>query len=170
MTDVIRDDWLLKQYEEAMAFAQRSPVVSLIPMQGMPPFRYLAKFECDGLVTTSAGIEVCDRHLVGIQFPKKYQHERCHPTEVFTWIEPKTAYHPNVRSPFCCVGDMPPGMSLLNLLQQLYQMISWQRFKPIEHDALNPDACRWAREHMDRLPIDPRRSMLHERPAGEATG
>jgi hypothetical protein len=52
-------------------------------------------------------------------------------------------------------------MSLLSLLHQLYQLITWQRFTPREDDALNKVACSWARKHLDRFPIDPRRSMLH---------
>ena len=51
-------------------------------------------------------------------------------------------------------------MSLLSLLHQLYQMITWQRFTPRENDALNKAACSWARDNLDRFPIDPRRSML----------
>jgi hypothetical protein len=51
-------------------------------------------------------------------------------------------------------------MTLLSLLQQLYQMITWQRFTPREDDALNREACAWARKNMHRFPVDPRRSML----------
>ena len=165
MTDEIRASWLETQYEEAMAFAQRSSVLSLAPAEGTPPYKYIAKFDCDGLAKTPEGITVSDRHLVGILFPEHYQHRRCHPGEVLTWLEPRTEFHPNIKPPFCCVGDMPPGMSLLNLLHQLYQMITWQRITPVENNALNQAACSWAREHMDRFPVDPRRSMLDQRSA-----
>ena len=161
MTDrQIRASWLEDQYVESMGIAQCSSILSLAPVAGDPPFKYIAKFECDGLVDTPDGVVVCDRHVVGIFFPEHYQRVSCDPGEVLTWLEPKTEFHPNIRAPFCCVGHIAPGMTLLSLLQQLYTMITWQRFTPLENNALNKDACRWAREHLERLPIDPRRSML----------
>ena len=143
-----------------MAFAQRSSVLSLAPVAGTPPFKYIAKFDCDGLIETNEGISVCDRHLVGIVFPEHYQRVSCAPGEVLTWLEPRTEFHANIRHPFCCIGHIAPGMTLLSILHQLYTMITWQRFTPVEGNALNKAACRWARENLDRFPIDPRRSML----------
>ncbi len=165
MTDAIRASWLETQYEESMAFAQRSSVLSLAPIEGAPPYKYIAKFDCGGLVRTTEGITVTDRHLVGILFPDQYLRTSCDPGQVLTWLEPDTEFHPNINPPYCCVGHIAPGMSLLSLLHQLYQMITWQRFTPREDDALNKSACSWAREHLDRFPIDPRRSMLNTRSA-----
>ena len=164
MIDSIFTAWLETQYQESMAFAARSSVLSLAPVAGTPPCKYIAKFDCDGLSKTNEGIAVCDRHLVGIFFPEHYLRTSCGPGEVLTWLEPHTEYHTNINPPFCCCGHIAPGMSLLSLLHQLYQMITWQRFTPREDDALNGAACSWAREHMDRFPIDPRRSMLDARP------
>jgi len=163
MTDSVRASFLAAQYEESMAFAQQSSVLSLAPIGGTPPARYIAKFDCDGLVDTDDGIAVCERHLVGISFPEHYQSVSCDPGEVLTWLEPRSAFHPNIRAPFCCVGHIPPGMTLLSLLHQLYTMITWQRFTPCEDKAMNRAACSWARKHLDRLPVDPRRSMLDAR-------
>ena len=146
-----------------MAFAQQSSVLSLAPVAGTPPFKYIAKFDCDGLVKTTEGIAVSDRHLVGILFPEQYLRTSCDPGQVLTWLEPLTEFHPNISPPYCCVGHIAPGMTLLSLLHQLYTMITWQRFTPREDDALNQVACSWAREHLDRFPIDPRRSMLDGR-------
>ena len=160
MTDAIRESWLESQYLEASAFAQESEVLSLAPVAGEPPYKYIALFHCDGLAKTDEGVAIVDRHLVGIQFPEHYLRMATDPRLLLTWLEPHNEFHPNIRAPFCCVGHIAPGMSLLGLLQQLYQMITWQRFTPREDDALNAEACRWAREHLDRFPIDPRRSML----------
>jgi hypothetical protein len=161
MADVIRAAWLATQYEEAMSFAQRSDVLSLAPVAGAPPCRYIARFDCKGLVKEQEDVRVANQHLVGIQFPQAYLRAPCNPGQVLTWLEPEAEFHPNIRAPFCCVGHIPPGMSLLSLLHQLYQMITWQRFTPREDDALNRDACRWARQHLERFPVDPRRSMLN---------
>jgi hypothetical protein len=162
MSDSIRDSWLQQQFLESMTFAKNSDVLSLAPVAGTPPYKYLARFQCDGLYKTADGITVVDQHLVGIWFPEQYLRASCDPGQVLTWIDPETEFHPNIRHPFCCVGHIAPGMSLLNLLHQLYQMITWQRFTPREDDALNKPACSWARQHQDRLPIDPRPSMLHQ--------
>jgi len=169
MHDSIRASFLKTQYEEAMAFAQRSSVLSLAPVAGAPPFKYIAKFDCDGLIESSGGITVCDRHLVGIVFPEHYQRVSCGPGEVLTWLEPHNEFQPNIRPPFCCIGHIAPGMTLLSILHQLYTMITWQRFTPIENNALNKVACRWARENLERLPIDPRRSMLGDSTDGGAS-
>jgi len=163
MTDSIRASWLETQYEESMAFAAKSSVLSVAPVAGTPPFKYIAKFDCDGLAKTTEGVTVHDRHLVGIFFPEHYQRRSCGPGEVLTWLEPHTEFHPNINPPLCCVGHISPGMSLLSLLYQLYQMITWQRFTPCEDDALNKAACGWARDRLDRFPIDSRRSMLDAR-------
>ncbi len=161
MTDSIRASWLEIQFVEAMNFAQRSDVLSLVPIAGDPPHKYIAKFDCAGLAETRAGVTVIDQHLVGIYFPEEYQRTVCDPGQVLTWLEPRNEFHPNISAPLCCVGPIPPGMSLLNLLHQLYAMITWQKFTPSEDDALNKVACSWARAHLDELPIDPRRSMLN---------
>ncbi len=163
MTDSIRASWLATQYDESMKFAAKSSVLSLAPVAGTPPFKYIAKFDCDGLAKTTEGVTVHDRHLVGIFFSENYLRRGCGAGEVLTWLEPHTVFHPNISPPFCCVGHISPGMSLLSLLHQLYQMITWQRFTPREDDALNKAACGWARDHLDRFPIDPRRSMLDAR-------
>ncbi len=160
MTDTIFDTWLHTQYLEAMSFAQKSDMLKLAPVAGAPPYKYLAEFRCDGLVESRGEISVSDRHLIGVSFPSDYLRSSSHPGQVLTWLEPAAEFHPNIRSPFCCVGHIAPGMSLLNLLHQVFQMITWQRYTPREDDALNADACRWARRNAERLPIDSRRSML----------
>jgi len=159
MEDTIRQSWLQEQYNEAMAFSRRSDVLSLAPVAGTPPYKYVARFECKGLIKTGKGIGIGDEHVVGIFFPQEYLRASCNPGQVLTWLGPQEEFHPNIRPPFCCVGHILPGMSLLSLLFQLYQMITWQRYTVDERDALNPEACRWARQNMQRLPIDTRRSM-----------
>ena len=162
MSDSIRRSWLQQQYHEGMTFARHSDVLSLAPITGAPPYKYIARFQCAGLSRTAAGITVIDQHLVGILFPEQYLRSSSDPGQVLTWLEPDTEFHPNIKPPFCCVGHIAPGMSLLGLLHQLYQMITWHRFTVREDDALNQIACSWARKHLDRFPVDPRRSMSNQ--------
>jgi len=169
MNDSIRASWLREQYLESMNFAQQSDVLSLAPVAGTPPYKYIARFQCNGLCKTDAGITVIEEHLVGILFPEHYLRSSCDPGQVLTWLEPATEFHPNIQAPYCCVGHIAPGMSLLSLLHQLYQMITWQRFTAREDDALNKPACSWARKNLDRFPVDPRRSMLQRPEASNAS-
>lgn len=159
MTDSILDSWLRDQYAEGMSLARHSTILDLAPVAGTPPYRYVARFKCTGLVSVDGRVAAAQQHLVGINFPGDYLRISCDPPRVLSWLEPGGAFHPNIRAPFCCVGHIPPGMPLTALLQQLYQMITWQRFTPDEGDALNPAACRWARRNLERLPVDPRRSL-----------
>lgn len=168
MSDSIFESWLRDQFHEAMSFARESRVLDLAPVAGAPPYRYVSRFRCAGLTSVRGRITIVREHLVGIQFPADYLRISCDPGRVLTWLEPKNAFHPNIRPPLCCVGHIPPGMPLMSLLQQLYQMITWQRFTPAERDALNREACRWARRHLERLPVDPRRSMREPQDSPQA--
>ena len=74
MADQIFTSWLETQYVEAMTFAQRSDVLSLAPIAGSPPYKYIAKFYCNGLAESEKGVAIVDRHLVGILFPGAYNY------------------------------------------------------------------------------------------------
>ena len=160
MNDPVFNDWLKHQYAEGMEFSTRSNVVDLAPIDGDPPFKYILRLQCRGLAQTDEGVHVVDRHLVGIRFPEDYLRVSCEPGRLLTWLEPSNEFHPNIRPPFCCIGHIAPGMGLVSLMQQLYSMVTWQRFTPREDDALNSAACVWARHNIDNLPVDRRRSMI----------
>ena len=49
-----------------------------------------------------------------------------------------------------------PGTSLCELLLQAYDMLTFNKLTPREDDALNRDACAWARAHMDLFPLTSR--------------
>ena len=68
------------------------------------------------------------------------------------------AWHPNIsaRAPFICIGRIAPGMSLTDIIHQLYEIICYQRYTPNEFDSLNKDCCSWARANSDRFPTDSR--------------
>jgi hypothetical protein len=54
-------------------------------------------------------------------------------------------------------------MSLVDLLFQCFEVITYQKVTMREDDALNHAACAWAREHQQRFPID-RRPLKWRRP------
>lgn len=160
MHDNIRNSWLLRQYEEGMNLAANSDILDLAPLEGSPPDRYLARYHCRGIVSSAGAVDIVDEHMVVIYFPAQYLRTKCEPGLVVTWLGPREIFHPNIRHHFCCPGDIPPGMSLYTLLCQIYQMISFQRYTTLEYDALNAEACRWARQNQHRFPVDQRRSLL----------
>jgi hypothetical protein len=94
---------------------------------------------------------------VGIYFSSDYL-RTVNPFETLTLFEPLNTFHPNVAfgAPFICVGHIVPGTSLVDLLYQVYEILTYQKLTPREDDALNKEACRWARANQGRFPIDPR--------------
>ena len=165
MSDRIFEIFLNRQLEEGLELAATSDIVDLLPVDGPPPQHYIADFHCRGLVRSKEGaIREWDRFTVGIYFPADYL-RAVDPFSILRWFGPPTrehpdifAWHPNIsnRAPFICVGKIAPGMSLTDLLHQLYEIISYQRYTPNEFDSLNKDWCSWTRTNAGLFPIDSR--------------
>jgi hypothetical protein len=157
--DSVFTAFLEAQREAGEALAAASDRLELRPGRGIAPDRYLARLACRGLVRTRTGeiVEADDWH-VGIWFPPNYLRGPIEPLEVVSLLAPTNAFHPNIRPPFICVGRVNPGTSLVDLLFQVYEIVSYQRVNPREDDALNLKACVWAREQQSRgrFPIDRR--------------
>jgi hypothetical protein len=164
MRDRIYTSWLVRQYDEAMRLASDTDLVQLLPLEpaGRPPDRYIAHFECVGLVRDQSS-EVREQAgaEVGIWFPRDYL-RRAEPFQVVTWLGPSNAFHPNIRPPFICIGRLTAGTSLVDILYQCFEIIVYRNWAA--HDGLNPEACQWVRNNQHRLPIDRRplkRRKLH---------
>lgn len=156
--DAVRDAFLLRQYEEGKALAHASDILRLEPLDGAPPDRYIAEFQCKGLVRPpNADVAEAERFLVGIWFPSDYL-RRAEPWQVLTWLGPRRVFHPNISdvAPFICVGRLAPGTTLVDLLYQCFEIITYKKVTMREDDALNKAACAWARDHQHRFPVDPR--------------
>lgn len=156
--------FLERQLEEGMALAARSSLLTLEPLGGALPDRYAAHFACRGLVRAPSGeiveAEGCD---VGIWFPQDYL-DRANPIEVVTWLSPREAFHPNIGPGpgdriFICIGHLQEGTSLFSILLQCFEIVTYQKVTMLESDALNHEACAWARANQQRFPID-RRTLL----------
>ena len=52
-----------------------------------------------------------------------------------------------------------PGAPLVDVLLQVFAVLSWQNVTLDERNALDREACEWGRANLHRLPID-RRSIL----------
>jgi hypothetical protein len=125
---------------------------------GVEPTGMLARVACRGLVCNPSGaIEEAEEFGVGIWFPEDFV-RRANPYEVLTWLGPRNVWHPNISDtlPLICVGRLVPGTSLVDLLYQVWEVITWNKATIREDDALNRAACQWARHNLARLPVDTR--------------
>lgn len=158
MQDKIFEAFLARQYEEGTALAESSDLLELYPMAGDPPNRYVARFRCKGLMR-DPGREIVesDYFEVGIWFPSDYL-RRAEPFQVLTWLGPWDVFHPNIsdKAPLICIGKLAPNTSLVDILYQCFEIITYNKVTMREDDALNADACVWARENQHRFPIDRR--------------
>jgi hypothetical protein len=156
MTDNILAGFLARQREEGMALAAESDLFDLIPVDGRAGQRYLLELRCTGLVQRDSGeIVEADRFVVGVWFPDHYLRE-ADPYRVLTWLDPVRTWHPNVKAPFVCVGGIAPATPLCDLVYRCAEVVTWNRVTMREDNALNKEACAWARRNLQRFPVDSR--------------
>jgi len=161
MTDAIMQAFLRRQHEDGVALASESDLVEIEPLDlpaDSPPDRFLVRFACRGLVKDAGGsIVEANEFGVGIWFPEDYL-RNADPFRVLTWLGPRHVWHPNISSqaPVICVGRLAPGTGLVDLVYQCWEIITWNKVTMREEDALNREACPWARANLARLPVDAR--------------
>ncbi|MBX7211045.1 MAG: hypothetical protein K1X78_22255 [Verrucomicrobiaceae bacterium] len=152
--DPILRGFLEAQFASARQLAEQSDIIDIMPLPPFPPERYLLHFKCGCLRGASAAdLRAGDHVTVGIAFPPDYL-RRIDAGEVVTLMDPPDLWHPNVRAPFICVGDLSPGTTLTDLAHQIYEIVTFQKRNTIH--GLNHLAIEWARGNQDRLPVDPR--------------
>jgi hypothetical protein len=155
-TDPIYQRFMERQLAEGLALADASDILRLhIPP--MAPPHVVAEYLCKGLVKDAYGeVREANSFQVGIWFPQDYL-RRADPFEMLRVFTPHI-WHPNISSdlPLICVGRITPGTPLVDILYQVYEIISYQKYNPREDDSLNRFACAWARENQHRLPTDRR--------------
>ena len=157
MVDRVLATFLARQRTEAVALSAASDVVRVTPL-GDPANRYVVEYSCHGLVEAAPGhIEESQAFAVGIWFPDDYL-RTVNPLRIVTWLAPSTIWHPNIsaKTSTVCIGRVAPGTSLAELVDQVFEIITWQKVTMREDDALNYAACQWARSHSSRFPVDTR--------------
>lgn len=155
--DTVFQRFLERQIEEGMELAGASDLLKLHLSPVVPP-HVIAEFRCKGLVRDSGGeIREASEFHVGIWFPPDYLRGRADPFQMLRMFTPRV-WHPNVsaEAPFICIGRLAPGTALVDILYQIFDILTYNKFNPRENDSLNKAACAWARAHQDRFPIDHR--------------
>ena len=164
--DRVLNNFLERQREAGMALAAASDLIDLRALDSAPSTAYFARFNCTGLVRYQGKVVEHDDFLVGIRFPDSYLRQ-FDTARVLTWCAPHEIWHPNIRTPFVCAGNMQPGTPLVDLLFQLHEIITYHNVEMREHNALNHDACAWARNQSHRFPVDRRPLKRRVRTSGK---
>ena len=155
MVDAIRETRL--RNERANLLGMRNPRLHLQPADTLD--RYLLTLDVKTLVAEDgASPEVFDGPcVIEMFFPALYPAED---PPIFLVHNPRDLFHPNGKRgahQLFCLGDLTEQradvivgalVGSLGYHDNLYSMD--------ERDAFNIEAARWAREHQDILPIDPR--------------
>ncbi len=159
MGDLIMQAFLQQQNEAGAALAANSDVLNIVPLSGEPASSFILEYHCQGLVRGIDGvISMADAFAVGLNFPSDYLRRVAHAAQILMWLQPKSAFHPNIspNGPFICIGDIKPGTGIVDIAFRVFDLITWNNFCPVEDDALNMDACAWARHNMEMFPVDDR--------------
>jgi hypothetical protein len=154
ISDPVLRAFLGRQAEEGRALVEASDILTLDCLSSGQHF--VAHFTCKGLVKDPDGlVKEADSFHVGFFLGADYLRS-ANPYEVLTLLAPLNTFHPNVSfgAPFICPGHITPGMSLVDLLYQTYEILTYQ--KMTANNAFNQDACSWARANQARFPIDRR--------------
>lgn len=171
--DRILDSFLRRQLEEGLALAAASDLLDVSPLPAglfgregdqpvaadAPPDRFHARFRCRGLVRRPSGeIAEAERFDVGVWMPPDYARRAPDPFRVLAWLGPRNVWHPNIsdRLPVICIGHLVAGTPLVEILERVFDVVTFNNVTTVESNALNPAACAWARRNIDRFPIDSR--------------
>ena len=158
MTDKVFANFLARQWAEGRDLAEHSDILRLFPAPGLPRQQFIAEFHCRGVVQVGGRPVVQSGvYAVGIFFPSDYLRRASTP-EVLTWLGPGNVHHPNIhgRAGAICIGRLVPGLSLVDMIYQVFEIIVYRKFNPREFDSLDPRACSWARRNHGLFPTDPR--------------
>lgn len=152
--DKIFESWLERQDAEALALCADSDLLALLPEAGRrPPRRFVAQFASPTLVRLDGEVTRADGFAVLFQFPPDYLRSASDASQIVNLLAPGNAFHPNVAPPFICIGHIAPGTGLCELIYQVHEILTFQKLTPREDDALNHEACTWARRHMHQFPL-----------------
>ena len=152
--DRIFASWLERQRRDALELSAASDHLTIDPEPGMrPASRFIAQFSAPTMVRTNDEVRRIEAFTVLIQFPPSFLRSAHDAGQIVNVIEPNQVWHPNVMGPFICLGHIAPGTGLIELIFQVYEILTFQKLTPREDDALNHNACVWARQHMAEFPL-----------------
>jgi len=153
MADRVFQTFLAREEAAGLELAAASDILTLAPLGSSPAQRYIAEFRCRGFCRRGEEIVPWEGFVFGIAFPDDHLRRRDSGALV-SLLVPAGCWHANIRFPLLCPGMLPGGTGLVDLLHQVYEIVSYQRYCLTE--PMNAEAARWARNHLHLLPADRR--------------
>jgi ubiquitin-protein ligase len=138
------------------------PVIQVSGTAGMPPEVYRITFQIKGLYVSPTGeIQERDTHQLEINLSLGY------PRRAPQCRMMAPVFHPNFDEGSVCIGDFwAASEGLDDLIVRIGRMIAYQEYNT--KSPLNGLAAKWAAQHPELLPIDPRNiAPPTDRPAPE---
>jgi hypothetical protein len=158
--DPVMSDFLRNNRDELAARAAPRELLDVADLGARVPWLYRLTFGTSGLIRQNDEIREWNQHIVAVRFLPDYL-RRADRFEMLLLIEPRDAFHPNLRPPGICV-QIYPGEPLIEICESLHALFSWRLRNLREDDALNPIACAWGRSNIHRLPLDDRPLFGHK--------
>src|SRR5437899_516593 len=126
------------------------PLIQITGTAGMPPEVYRFVYNIKGLFVSPTGeIQERAQHHLEVNLSLGYP-RRAPQCRMLTPV-----FHPNFDEASVCIGDFwAPSEGLDDLIVRIGRMIAYQEYNT--RSPLNGLAARWAAEHPQFLPIDPR--------------
>jgi hypothetical protein len=152
--DPVLTDFLVNCRDELRQRCATPGLLEAADLGGKVPWLWRLDFRTRGLAKEEGRVRPVEHHVVAVRFLPDYLRSvnRFH---MLALIEPKAAFHPNLREGAVCL-EVYPGEPLVEICEALHALFAWRLRQLAETDALNPEACAWGRAHLDELPIDTR--------------
>jgi ubiquitin-protein ligase len=156
MIDSVLASFLEEQYRRWEEFAPLTDRVHVHAVGATPAQRYVAEFDCKGLVRRNDGEVVeASKFVVAISFAEDHLRKPVEPIGLAWMLHPSDVFHPNIAPPgIICLGHLTGATGLLDVIYQIHSILTYQNASL--EDCLNREAADWARTHQDRLPVDRR--------------
>lgn len=126
------------------------PLIEISGTAGMPPEVYRFTYHIKGLYVNVAGdILESNTHIMEVNLSLGY------PRRAPQCRMVGSVFHPNFDDSSVCIGDFwAASEGLDDLIIRIGRMIAYQEYNT--KSPLNGLAAKWAAQHTDLLPVDPR--------------
>ena len=157
--DSITRDSLLESHADIKERCHRGGLLDAASLGTTVPWLWRLTFGTRGLVRVGPGgpVQTVERHVIALRFLPDYL-KRADCFEMLNLVEPHypPAFHANIcpLTGATCV-QIYPNETISEIAESLHNLIRWRLRQLDERDALNPVACAWGRENVDR-PVDDR--------------
>jgi ubiquitin-protein ligase len=141
---------LKHDYDNLVQRFKQWPLIQISGTAGMPPEVYRFTYSIKGLYVAASG-EILERdmHVLEVNLSLGYP-RRAPQCRMLTPV-----FHPNFDDASVCIGDFWAASERLDdLITRIGRMIAYQEYNT--KSPLNGLAAKWAAQHPELLPVDPR--------------